>query len=369
MTDQNEKAEQTTASEGQDSSIRRLSVAVLGLAAFTLAWYLIADRYTPYTDQARVTGNIVPISPRVSGEVIAVNVGVNERVRTGDTLLEIDPSNYEIAVAKAKAALEQEAQNIGAGAEGVAVAEAELSQAITQEKYVIAQSRRVFELESRGILPATDGDKARAEVKKVRADVEASEAKLERAKSRLGETDDNNPKYRQALSVLQNARLDLERTIIKAPSDGGVTSVGIAAGNYAAAGSALMTFVESDVVWVEAYMRENSLGNIKPGNPVEIALDMRPGKVYEGEVVSIGFAVDWKNYSDAGTLQSVSSDSGWLRNAQRFPVIIRFNERPEAGLLRGGGQADVTVYTSGNWITNALAWVWMRIVAVFSYAY
>ena len=108
---------------------------------------------------------------------------------------------------------------------------------------------------------------------------------------------------------------------------------------------------------------------VKAGDPVEITLDMRPGKVFTGQVISIGYAVDWKNSADAGSLQSVNSDSGWLRNAQRFPVIIGFDERPGKGLLRAGGQADVTVYTSGNWITNSLARLWMRLVSIFSYAY
>ena len=130
-----------------------------------------------------------------------------------------------------------------------------------------------------------------------------------------------------------------------------------------------MTFVSSENVWVEAYMRENSLGNIEPGDPVEIALDMAPGRIFDGEVVSTGFAVNWKNAAEAGKLQSVSSQNSWLRDAQRFPVIIRFADDRARGLLRGGGQADVTVYTSGNWVTNALAWLRMRFVSLMSYAY
>ena len=108
---------------------------------------------------------------------------------------------------------------------------------------------------------------------------------------------------------------------------------------------------------------------MKPGNPVEIALDSAPGRIFHGEVVSTGFAVDWKNAADAGRLQSVSSENSWLRDAQRFPVIIRFNDESARGMLRAGGQADITVYTSGNWITNALAWLWMRFITIMSYAY
>ena len=346
-------------SSEEDTSIQRLTLAVLGVCAFMLAWYLVADRYTPYTNQARVTGNIIPIVPRVSGEVVAVNVGVNARVKRGDVLLEIDPTDYRIAVEQAEAKLEQAGQDVGAGIENLAVAQAELSQAITQKGYVDAESRRVFELEKRGVLSVSDGDKARAEVKKSAADVESARSKLQRSQQKLGDQGEDNPKLRQALAALEDARLDLDRATIRAPSNGGVTSVSIAAGNYATAGQAIMTFVSSETVWIEAYMRENSLGNVKPGDPVDIVLDMAPGRIFSGEVVSQGFAVDWQNAADAGSLQSVSSEKGWLRSAQRFPVIIRFNDAESArGLLRGGGQADVIVYTSGNWITNALAWLW-----------
>lgn len=358
-----------TETKPEGTSIRGLTLSVLSLCIFMLAWYLIADRYTPYTSQARVTGNIIPIVPKVSGEVVGVNVGVNQTVEAGDILLQIDPSDYEIALAQAEASLAQAGQDVGAGIENLTVAEAELSQARTQLAYVIAQSKRVYELEARGVLPVTDGDKARAEVKKSKADLVGAEAKLERAQQKLGDQGEDNPKLRQAVATLQDARLDLARATINAPTRGGVTSVNIAAGNYASAGKALMTFVSAENAWIEAYMRENSLGNIKPGNPVEIALDMAPGRVFEGEVVSIGYAVDWKNNTDTGSLQSVSSDTSWLRSSQRFPVIIRFKERPDPGLLRGGGQADVMVYTSGNWITNSLAWIWMRLISLLSYAY
>lgn len=229
--------------DAENTSIRRLTLAILGLCGFMLVWYLIADRYTPYTNQARVTGNIIPIVPKVSGEVISVDVGVNQVVQAGDILLQIDPSDYDIAVSKAAASLEQAGQDVGAGTENLAVAEAELSQSQTQLAYVIAQSKRVFELERRGILPVSDGDKARAEVEKSHADVDSARAKLQRSQQKLGDQGADNPRIQQALAALQDARLDLSRTAIKAPTRGGVTSVAIAAGNYATSGQALMTFV------------------------------------------------------------------------------------------------------------------------------
>ncbi len=374
MTDQQqtEVEPQTEASEQarEDTSIQKITLGVLGLCAFMLVWYLVGDRYTPYTDQARVTGHIIPVVPRVAGNVVLVNVDVNTRVSAGDVLLQIDPSDYQLAVDQAEARLQQVTQELGGGIEELTVAQASLSQAITQRDYVIAQAARVFELEKRGVLPVTDGDKARAEIEKTKADVESARARLQQVQQRIGVQSEDNAYLQEALAALEDARLDLARTELRAPSDGAVTSVNIAVGNYANSGQAMMTFVSAEDVWIEAYMRENSLGNVKPGDPVEIALDSAPGRIFHGEVVSTGYAVNWKNAASSGQVQSVNADSSWLRDAQRFPVIIRFEDRAEArGLLRSGGQADVTVYTSGNWITNALAWLWMRFITIMSYAY
>ncbi len=353
----------------ESAQIRRITLIVLGLCAFLLVWYLVADRYTPYTSSARVTGHIIPIAPQVSGEVIDVGVAVNQRVQAGEVLLRINPADYELAVEQAEAALEQATQNIGASVESLAVSEAELSQSLTQLEYYRVESKRIFELEQRGVLSQSDGDKARAEVEKAEARVDSARAKLERAQQRLGSEGEDNPQIRQALSQLQNARLDLSRTEIIAPGNGGVTSVSISEGNFAQAGMPLITFVSSETAWIEAYMRENSLGNISAGNSVEIVLDSAPGTVFKGEIASIGFAVSWQNTAQAGQLQSVSAPRSWLRDAQRFPVIVRFNDDSVRGLLRAGGQADVVVYTTGNVLTNGLAWLWMRVISILSYAY
>ena len=367
--EQDAPVSEETGQEAEDTSIQKITLGILGLCAFFLVWHLVSDRYTPYTDQARVTGYIVPVVPRVSGNVVEVNVGVNARVNAGDVLLRIDPSDYQLAVQQAESRLQQVTQELGGGVEQLTVAQAALSQAITQRDYIIAQARRVFELERQGILPATDGDKARAEVEKSKADVEGARAQLKQVQQRIGDQSEDNAYLREALAALEDARLDLARTEIRAPSDGGVTSVTVGVGNYAAAGQAIMTFVSSETIWVEAYLRENSLGNVKPGDPVDIALDSAPGRIFKGEVVSTGFAVNWRNAASVGQLQSVSSENSWLRDAQRFPVIISFTDDSARGKLRGGGQADVTIYTSGNWITNSLAWLWMRFVTIMSYAY
>jgi multidrug resistance efflux pump len=192
---------------------------------------------------------------------------------------------------------------------------------------------------------------------------------LEKAKQALGKKGNKNPRIRSALAALKKAQLDLSRTTIVAPSQGGITNLQIDAGHYASAGTPLMTFIEVDNIWIQANLRENNIANIEPGDSVDIVLDVAPGRVFSGTVSSIGFAVDSSITGSVGDLAKVEGKSGWLREAQRFPVIITFDDNSARGFRRFGGQADVLVYTSNNWIINPLGWLWIRLLSWFSYVY
>jgi multidrug resistance efflux pump len=97
-------------------------------------------------------------------------------------------------------------------------------------------------------------------------------------------------------------------------------------------------------------------------------LDVAPGRIFQGKVASIGFGVATDRDS-LGGLPSVGGQSGWLRDPQRFPVIIRFSDDSSRGLRRAGGQADVVIYTGRNFILNPLAWIWIRFVGLLSFVY
>ena len=130
-----------------------------------------------------------------------------------------------------------------------------------------------------------------------------------------------------------------------------------------------MTFIGASEVWIEAYMRENSIGRVKAGDKVDIVLDIKPGTIYKGTVQSTGYGVDWGDVDNAGVLPKISAPRDWLRDPQRFPVVISIDSPEARGkyMLREGGQADVVVYTSGNVILNTVGRIWMRLVSWFSY--
>jgi multidrug resistance efflux pump len=348
--------------------IRRITLIVLGLCAALFIWHVFADRFTPMTNEARVRGFVVPIIPQVSGYVIDVEMGLNRPVEQGHVLVKIDPTKYEAAVRKAKAALEQAGQEIGANTAAVGAAQARLAEARARLWNAEVQSKRILGV-AEGVVAKSQQDAARAALNQARASVRTAEAELNRAKHQLGAEGQANPRIQSALGALEQAQFDLAQTVIRAPSDGGVTNRRIDVGYFANPGKSLMTFVSKRGVWVEAYMRENCLGNIEVGDSAELTLDVAPGRVFEGEVVSIGYGVASGLTSTVGGLPKVEGRRGWLREAQRFPVIIRFKGEEAHGFRREGGQASAIVYTGGNFILNGLGGLWIRISSLLSYVY
>ena len=361
--------EQEISSDNSPDPVRKITKYVLIVVAILFVWYVAADRIAPWTDQARVQAYVIPIVPQVSGRVVEVNVVKDQVVEPGDVLLKINPSDYELAVESAEAALELAGQEIGAGTATVTTAQAGLVVALTNLEHAETQSARVFELEKKQVMSQSEGDKARAVVKQAKAQVDSAWAELEKARQALGVKGEANPRIRSAIADLKKAQLDLSRTTILAPSKGGITNLQVEAGYYASTGVPLMTFIEFDNVWIQANMRENNIANIEQGDEVDIVLDVAPGKVFKGRVSSVGFAVDSASTGEVGGLASVESKSGWLRDAQRFPVIITFDDDSARGMRRLGGQADVLVYTSNNWIINPLGWLWIRTLSWLSYVY
>ena len=131
-----------------------------------------------------------------------------------------------------------------------------------------------------------------------------------------------------------------------------------------------MTFVASHDVWIQADFTENNLGNIRPGQAVEIVFDALPGTVVKGTIRTTGFGVNIDS-APLGSLPTIDNDRQWLRDAQRFAVLVDF-ELPTAedrGGLRVGAQASVMVYADAGWITTLLGKIKMRLISIFTYAY
>lgn len=354
--------------------MRKIIGVVAGITALILIWVLIADRVTPYTANARVKAYVVPIVPQVSGYVEKVHINNVDPVEGGQLLLQIDARPYEYALDAAQAELDIAVQSVGAGEASIGGAEAKVASAKTDLKNMEQQTARIFELEQKKVVSVAKGDDARAKLAAAKANLEEAEAELESIREQLGATDSENPQIRAASAKLGQALLDLEWTSVKAPTNGLVADLRVDEGTYARAGQPVMTFISIEDMWVEAYMTENNLGRIKPGAEVEIVFDMAPGRIFTGVVAGRAAGASSGQETAPGQLQKVESPRGWLRDPQRFPLIINL---PDYGSSKAEGtvglgvnsQADVIVYTGGNPIMNGLGALWIRLVAILSYAY
>jgi len=351
--------------------VRRLTQIVLMACVLLFAWHLLSDRFVPYTSQATIHAYIVPITPQVSGYVTEVMVKNNEIVTIGQPLLQIDPYSYELAVENAEAALEQAGQALGADTAAVDSAQASLIN--TKAKLKQAREnynlvKNVYDLDP-GAVSKFELTNRKTSVEVAVSKVSAAEADLAKAKEKLGRKGMENARIKSALAALERARLNLEWTTIRSPGIGGITNLQIDAGQYAGIGQPLMTFVSTTDVWIQADMRENNLGHIKEGDSAELVLDVAPGKVFRGHVTSIGWGVSRGGKDTLGALPTIETTGGWLKEPQRFPVIIKFSDEAAKGLRRPGGGASVIVYTGGHPFLSTLGRWWIRLVSYLSYIY
>ena len=367
---QEEDAESPAAKQGDP--VRKWTLIVLGACVVLMFFYLVGDRITPYTTQARVHAVVVPIAAEVSGTVINVAVNSNQGVSEGDLLFEIDRNRYELAVETAEVNLQSARQATGASTASVDAAAANVASVqagrVRSEQDAI-RLRRIKE-EDPGAISDRRLEQAEASLAVSISQVAAAEASLEKARQDLGETGDANSRILEAQTALAQAQLDLSRTSVFAPDDGVVTDVRVDRGNFAQAGAPLMTFLATDDIWVQADFTENNLGNIKQGDRVEIVFDSLPGKVIDGTIRTTGFGVNVDS-APLGSLPTIENDRQWLRDAQRFSVQVDFqlpDARDRLG-MRVGAQASIIVYTGDSWLFNTLGWIKMRLQSVFTYVY
>jgi multidrug resistance efflux pump len=352
--------------KGQPTSpVRRVTLIVIAIGVVLFSYGIAADRFTPYTAQGLVQAYLVKVAPEVAGKVIEVGVDTDQRVKPGAVLFRIDPDQYALAVRRAEAQLEAAGQAIGASTAAVATAQAKLVEAIAKRENARDQTARDFELIKKGVYAEARRAQAQAILDTAEAVVAQAEAELERVRQNLGPQGAANPQIREAMGALEQANLELQRTSVLAPSEGGITNLSLAVGQVLAKGETAMTYIDIREVWIEAAFRENSLENIAVGNPVEIVLDILPGRIFAGRVAALGYGVGNRSVDPLTGLPNPRPQSGWIRASQPMPVRIEFDR--ETRPVRFGSQANVMVYPSNNVVMNAIGYIRMRLTALLSY--
>lgn len=354
-------------------AINRAGLALILTIMLLLVLHLIGDRLTPYSSQARVHAFVVPIASEVSGRIEAVHVRNNQRVTRGQPLFTLGADSFRIAIDKARADIDATLREQQAQDAAIVAADAQLAIAREeQEKARLdwARHERIYAADA-GAISLRRLELARAGWAESGARVRAAQAQLAQARAARGPQGDGNDRLVAARSALRRAELDLARSTVVAPGTGLITDLRLDRGQVASPGSPVMTFIAIHDGWITADLTENNLGRMAVGASAEIVLDAMPGKVVKGRVRSIGYGVSSGGKAQPGSLPDVQNNRDFLRQAQRFPVIIEFLPDQAATLsqLREGGQAEVIVYTGDNAVMNTLGRLFIRAASLASYAY
>jgi membrane fusion protein (multidrug efflux system) len=252
------------------------------------------------TDNAQIEGDVYPVIPRVPGKVADVRAKDNQVVAKGDTLIVLDPSDYQVRRDIAEAAL-MTAKSQAAAAEAT-------------ELKLGADLHRSSNLQRQDVI-------SKAELDAATAGATASSAQHAAA--------GNQVKLREA--ELKNAELQLSWTAITAPAAGRVSKKAVEPGQYVTPGQQLIAIVGSGDLWVVANFKETQLENMRPGQPVTISVDAWPGKEFKGHVESISAGTGARF-----TLLPPDNASGnFVKVTQRVPVKIVFDKRPAEPLAAG----------------------------------
>jgi membrane fusion protein (multidrug efflux system) len=295
----------------------------LGVAAAALAYggyyLLVASNYVS-TDNAYVGAEVAQINSQVSGPIARVAVRDTQQVHKGDVLVEIDSADARLAVAQAEAAYRSTLQRVSqyyaqrsAAAATVQARLADVSR--TGDDYARRQRLAISgAISSEQLSTArTDADAAKANLTAARESLEAQDQMIK------GVTVDSHPETVAARTALEKARLDLSRTVIRAPIDGIVAQRKAQAGQSVQPGQSLMTVSPVAQAYVDANFKEGQLSDVRVGQPVELTSDLYGGKVvFHGHVAGMGGGTG----SAFAVIPAQNATGNWIKVVQRVPVRI-----------------------------------------------
>ncbi|QRM53208.1 HlyD family secretion protein [Sinorhizobium sp. BG8] len=277
---------------------RFLLTGVMVVMAAALGWHLW-DYYmnAPWTRDGKLHADVVSLASDVSGIVSEVEGVDNQAVKKGEVIFRIDPARFDLALRQAEAAMES--------------AKAAVDQA-----------------DSDLVLYQTLGESVSTRQKIRQAETAVAQAKAA---------------YQEAVVSRDIARLNLERSQVRAPVNGVLTNFSLRPGDYVTAGSAVTALVDSDSYYVSGYFEENKLDRIAIGDVAEVML-MGSDTKMKGHVVGIAGGIEDRERSDsAGSLPNVNPTFTWVRLAQRVPVRIALDAVPSGTALVAGRTASVTI--------------------------
>ncbi|MDE1142766.1 EmrA/EmrK family multidrug efflux transporter periplasmic adaptor subunit [Paraburkholderia tropica] len=312
---------QPNANNGKRKRMMTLLVLVIVIAAIAYGlYYFLVARFSESTDDAYVNGNVVQITPQVTGTVVSVNADDTQTVKIGDPLVVLDPADSRIALQQAEANLGQTVRQVrGLFADDsqyeaqVAVRQADLSRA--QDDL-----RRRMQVAQTGAVSQEEISHARDAARSAQAALEAAQQQLVANQALTANTTiANHPNVMAAAAKVRDAYLTNARNTLPAPVTGYVAKRSVQVGQRVSPGTPLMSVVPLNSLWIDANFKEVQLKHMRIGQPVEMTADVYGSSVvYHGKVV--GFSAG--TGSAFSLLPAQNATGNWIKVVQRLPVRI-----------------------------------------------
>jgi membrane fusion protein, multidrug efflux system len=342
-TPQQPAASAQAANNGKRKRMMTLLVIVILIAAIAYGlYYFLVARFHESTDDAYVNGNVVQITPQVTGTVIAVNADDTQTVKAGDPVVVLDPAD-------ARVALQQSEANLGQVVRQVRGLFADDNQYQAQVEVREADLSRAQDDLRRRMLVAQTGAVSQEEISHARDAVKSAQAALDAARQQLASnraltantTIADHPNVEAAAAKVRDAYLANARNTLPAPVTGYVAKRSVQVGQRVSPGNALMAIVPLGGVWVDANFKEVQLKHMRIGQPVELTADVYGSSVvFHGKVV--GFSAG--TGSAFSLLPAQNATGNWIKVVQRLPVRIALDPQElEKHPLRIGLSMNVDV--------------------------
>jgi membrane fusion protein (multidrug efflux system) len=338
-------------------------------AAWFAYWYLVGRNYQS-TDDAYVAGNVIQITPQVSGTVVEINADDTDFVPQGKVLIRLDPTDADFALKQAEAELGQavrQARTLYANDEvliaNINQRKAELAQMKTDVSNAQEDLQRRESVIASGAVSKEELQHAQTALSNALNAKSAAESSLASMQQQLlssrAQTDgtavDNHPSVQAAAARVREAYLARVRCDITAPAAGQVAKRSVQIGQRIQTGAPLMAIIPLDQVWVDANFKEGQLRRMRIGQPVQLRADIYGSKVeYSGRVVGLGAGTG----AAFSLLPAQNATGNWIKIVQRIPVRVALDkEQLKAHPLRIGlsMQAEISVNDdSGKLLADAV---------------
>jgi membrane fusion protein (multidrug efflux system) len=315
-----------------------LSVPVILIAVALYFW--LTSGTTVSTDNAQVNAHVVAVSPEVTGRVTDVFVVENQRVKKGDLLLRLDPTPYRIALMQADAALGNAQLNMAQLESTFHAKQADSMKSGSDVGLARDTFKRQQELLARGFTTRASYEAAKAALAAAQAELASAQSSAESAQAVLGKTaGGGHPQIEAAVAMRDKAKLDLDRTEVRAPIDGVISQADKLSPGVMAMQMLSVASIVDNGYWIDANFKETQLANVHVGQRADVTVDAIPGRTFKAHVAGIGSGTG----SQFSILPAQNATGNWVKVTQRVPVRIALDEAADR-MLVAGSSAHVTIH-------------------------